>query len=213
MTTPEQQKAKILIVDDTPANIQVLGSILSPVGYTVYVAKSGEDALTKAPKIIPDLILLDVMMPGIDGFETCVELKKHDDLKETPVIYLTACSESESIVKGFDCGGVDYISKPFNSAELLVRVKTHLALKFAREEIESLKGILPICARCKKIRDDSGFWENVESYIETHSSAKCSHGLCPECEIELYGDKDWWLKVEKNQEKLKKFKEQGGTTD
>ena len=101
--------------------------------------------------------------------------------KNVPVIFLTAKSETEDIVRGFTCGAVDYISKPFHAAELLARVQTHIELKRAREEIISLKGLLPICAGCKKIRDDDGFWLRVEAYLTTHTDVELTHGLCPDC--------------------------------
>jgi len=86
----------------------------------------------------------------------------------------------------------------------LARVKTHLELKFAREELSLLRGIIPICAKCKKIRDDSGYWEHVETYVQHHSDAELTHNICPTCDEELYGDKDWW---QKKQAKLKVRKE------
>ena len=89
---------------------------------------------------------------------------------------------------------MDYVTKPFNAAELLARVKTHLELKKAREEIRTLRGILPICAHCKKVRNDSGFWEQVEVYVRNHSEAEFTHGLCPDCEKKLYGNQEWYKK-------------------
>jgi len=193
----EESKGTILIVDDAVINIEVLGSSLRNEGYEVLEAHDGEKALEVAFEHQPDLILLDVMMPGIDGYETCRELKLKSVLKNIPVIFLTVCSEERDILKGFEAGGVDYISKPFNTAELFARVNTHIELKRAREEISSLRGIIPICACCKKIRDDSGYWETVEEYVETHSDVQFSHGYCPDCEEKYYGDKDWWQKRKK----------------
>ncbi len=132
------------------------------------------------------------MMPGMDGYQVCERLKKEKTTASIPVIFLTAKSDTDDIVRGFEAGGVDYVTKPFNSAELLARVKTHLELKNAREEIKTLRGILPICAHCKKVRNDSGFWEQVEVYVRNHSEAEFTHGLCPECERELYGNQEWY---------------------
>jgi diguanylate cyclase (GGDEF)-like protein len=120
---------KILIVDDTPENIDVLRQTLAPEGYKISVAPSGEKALNIAQRVIPDLILLDIMMPGIDGFETCARIKKDPLLKDIPVIFISAKSETEDIVEGFNHGGVDYISKPFRQEEVFARVNTHLKIK------------------------------------------------------------------------------------
>lgn len=173
--------ASILVVDDNSQNLQLLGSVLQERGYDVAFAMNGKEALDYLTEELPDLILLDVMMPGMDGFEVCRDFKKVPDNKNVPVIFLTAKTETEDIVHGFECGAVDYISKPFQAAELLARVHTHVELKRAREEIISLKGLLPICAGCKKIRDDDGFWLKVETYLTTHTDVELTHGLCPDC--------------------------------
>ena len=119
-------KPKILLVDDTPENLALLMETLEPSGYQIFVATSGEKALEIAPKINPDLILLDIMMPGIDGYETCKKIKENIKLKDIPIIFLSALNSPEDKVKAFEMGGVDYISKPFNHLEVLARVKTHL---------------------------------------------------------------------------------------
>lgn len=118
--------SKILAVDDVPANLDVLSQSLEADGYNVLVATSGEAALDLVTRIAPDLILLDVMMPGIDGFETCRRLKNNADTEGIPVIFLTARSELEGVLEGFQAGGIDYISKPFQKEEVLIRIRTHL---------------------------------------------------------------------------------------
>ncbi len=118
--------AQILIVDDVPANIGPLRQPLEMAGYQVLIASSGEDALGLLQELVPDLILLDVMMPGIDGFETCRRLKADASTADVPVIFLTARDEATAIVEGFSAGGIDYIVKPFRKEEVLVRVRTHL---------------------------------------------------------------------------------------
>lgn len=135
-------KPLILIVDDTPQNIQVLGSILYDNGYNVSIASSGAGALQSVKNKIPDLILLDIQMPGMDGFEVCAQLKNRNETKDIPVIFLTALTETKSILKGFNLGAVDYITKPFNAAELTARVSTHLELKRAKEKIEAEKAVI-----------------------------------------------------------------------
>jgi two-component system sensor histidine kinase/response regulator len=125
----------ILVVDDILRNLQVIGNILEEEGYEISVATNGEEALEIVHEETPDLILLDVMMPGMNGFEVCRRLKGMEKVKEIPVIFLTAKTETEDIIKGFEIGGIDYISKPFKKEELLIRIKTHLQLKFSKEII------------------------------------------------------------------------------
>lgn len=118
--------AKILIVDDMPANIEVLRQALASKGYEIFFAASGERALKVAANASPELVLLDIIMPGMDGFETCRRLKKDESTKDIPVIFITAKSEMEDVIDGFRVGGVDYITKPFEKEEVLTRVETHL---------------------------------------------------------------------------------------
>ena len=129
--------AKILIVDDTPANLKVLRQALEPEGYSILVATNGEAALKVAQTAGPDLNLLDVQMPGIDGYETCRRLKRDEATQDIPVIFVTAQAETEAIVTGFRAGGVDYIPKPFQSEEVLVRVHTHLKIVRLAREVEA----------------------------------------------------------------------------
>ena len=128
---------KVLIVDDTPANIDVLDLFLEKEGYKISVAQSGESALDLASRISPDLILLDVMMPGIDGFETCLRLKANEKTNDIPIIFITARNEPTDIVKGFSVGGVDYITKPFSQEEVCARIHLHLKLKTLMADLEA----------------------------------------------------------------------------
>ncbi len=180
------KKGTILVVDDKAENIEILSDLLE--GYNVLAAIDGPGALRILFKETVDIILLDVTMPGMDGFEICKKIKAQNGLKQIPVIFVTARTATDDIVHGFDVGGVDYITKPFKTPELLARIRTHIELKNAREEIKSLRGILPICASCKKIRDDKGYWNQIETYISKHSEADFSHGICPDCATRLYPD-------------------------
>jgi two-component system, NtrC family, sensor kinase len=118
----------ILVVDDTPANLEVAGEILADAGYQVGMAIDGDRALNRVQTFPPDLILLDIQMPGIDGFEVCRRLKADAATASIPIIFMTALSDTDSKVRGLDLGAVDYITKPFEERELLARVKTHLQL-------------------------------------------------------------------------------------
>ena len=125
----------ILIVDDTPANLRLLARDLEERGLSVLVAQDGEDALFLAKKERPDLILLDVMMPGINGFETCRRLKQLEEVRDTPVIFMTALSDHADKLAGFTAGAVDYVTKPFDVEEVLARIQTHLTLRTMRRQL------------------------------------------------------------------------------
>ncbi|MCP5109061.1 MAG: response regulator [bacterium] len=130
-----ENKITILIVDDNPQNLKVLGNILRGNGYVPVAAQNGFQALKFLQQEKPDLILLDIMMPEMDGYGVCEKLKKDERSKDIPVIFLTAKTEPEDLVRAFEAGGVDYVTKPFNSIELLVRVKSQLDLKKAEAEL------------------------------------------------------------------------------
>ena len=135
LTKNKTNKYKILIVDDVPKNIQVVASILQNQGYSMAFAQNGPTALEQAVSNAFDLILLDIMMPGMDGFEVCRQLRMNPANKDVPVLFLTAKTETESIVNGFEAGAMDYVIKPVNESELLARVKTHLELYRSRKEL------------------------------------------------------------------------------
>lgn len=125
----------VLVVDDQPQNIKLIGTLLRN-DFHLLIADSGEKAIITALERKPDLILLDIMMPEMSGFETCISLKKHDSTKDIPIIFLTAKTETEDIVHAFEIGGVDYITKPFRSQEVIARIKTHLDLKNSKDVIK-----------------------------------------------------------------------------
>lgn len=197
----------VLAADDLPINLALLSAILHEGGYRVETAENGAVALAKAETLRPDVILLDVLMPELDGFETCKRLKEQPALRDIPVLFLTALSESEGVLKGFSLGAVDYVLKPFNPEELLARVGTHVALRravqarqaaleekdrvlaelqAALDNVKRLAGLLPMCAHCKKVRSDAGYWQQVEQYLHDRSDLCISHGICPECMREHY---------------------------
>lgn len=202
MNEENPEKTVVLIIDDSPTNLRILLKYLKTSGFDVIIAESGEKGLSELEKSLPDIILMDVMMPGIDGFETCKRVKEREECRDIPVIFMTSLSEVSDKIKGFGAGAVDYITKPFKQEEVLLRLNTHLTirrqkieilhqkkeLEKALTEIKVLKGLLPICSNCKKIRDEQGHWEPIEVYIRNHSEAKFSHGICPICAKELYPD-------------------------
>ena len=184
----------ILVADDTPSNLELVNEILGQ-EYELIIAVDGAEALALARAELPDLILLDVMMPELDGLEVCRRLKADPETAGIPVIFLTALSDGEALLQGFQAGGSDYVGKPFRPEELQVRVNTHVALKQALDReralrmgleeamtrIKKLSGLLPICSWCKKIRDDRGEWNVLEEYLSTRSEVDFTHGVCPDC--------------------------------
>ena len=168
-------------MDDTATDLDLLASILTQAGYELLISTHGPEALDLATRNLPDVILLDVLMPDMDGFEVCRQLKADPTTRDIPVLFITGQTQEEELIKGFKVGAVDYITKPFHVPELMARVKVHMDLLRARREIQILHGILPICAHCKKIRDSQGQWHPIEGYITRNSEAQFSHGLCPQC--------------------------------
>ena len=135
----EKNKYEILIVDDNPENLRVLSSLLSKEGYMIRVAKDGKQALATIGESEPDLLLLDVQMPKMDGFEVSRRIKKNKKLKEFPIIFISALGDSFNTKTGFKVGGVDYVDKPIDADEVKARVKVHLELNSRLMEIEELK--------------------------------------------------------------------------
>ncbi len=210
----------ILIVDDVYENLFILSKILDGINCEIIMASGGSKALAELVDKIPDLILLDIMMPGMDGYELCEKLKASPKTKDIPVIFLTAKTQSRDIAKGFQVGAVDYVTKPFKPVELLARVQTQLELKTARDaileknrrlkeknnelgeintelehalkEIKTLRGFLPVCSNCKKIRlidsdpKEPDAWVVLDTFFKKHTNAQLTHTICPKCSQKLY---------------------------
>jgi phosphoserine phosphatase RsbU/P len=204
----------ILIVDDSPDQQALLRSILSKAGHADLLSADSAKAAARllnldgdSPSKKIDLILMDVLMPEQDGVETCRQIKRCAHLEDVPVIMVTAKSDLTNLQQAFAAGAMDFISKPVNSIELLARVSSALLLKQemdrrknrelelrrsneelqkALKEVKVLRGLIPICASCKKIRNDGGFWQQIEEYLGEHSEAEFSHGLCQPCIKKLY---------------------------
>jgi DNA-binding response OmpR family regulator len=192
---------RILIADDDSASRIVLATFLERLGYEVVAAEDGLSAwrllqLANAPR----LAILDLMMPGIDGLELVRRVREVPSMLPPYLIMLSTRSEKVDIVAGLDAGANDYVAKPFDHGELRARVevgrrmvemRSELAAKIeqlrqAVDQIKTLKGIVPICASCKNIRDDRGFWNRVENYVRDHTEAEFSHAVCPDCMKKLY---------------------------
>jgi DNA-binding response OmpR family regulator/DNA-binding CsgD family transcriptional regulator len=168
----EQKGPTILIVDDTSIDLQVLAMILGKDGYQIAAAVEGKQALDIVGKISPDLILLDIMMPGMDGFEVCKILKASPNKRDIPIIFLTVKDEMADILSGYEAGAVDYVIKPFNSAELLARVRTHVELKKKRDNEKELISKLTIAlAEQKRVEDAlQRAHDNLERLVEERTA-------------------------------------------
>ncbi len=142
----------ILIVDDTPVNLGVVVDFLQQDGFGIRIARSGESALSRVQYDPPDIILLDVLMPGLDGFETCRRLKKDEATREIPVIFMTSLTGAEDKVKGFEAGAVDYVTKPLHQEEVLMRVKTHLRMRDLAQDLQEKNRQLETSSRIERDR-------------------------------------------------------------
>lgn len=168
LSSEDIKSCPILIVDDEPKNIQLLGNILNEKGYQVEFATNGEEALDWIETRQFDLVLLDIMMPGIDGIQVCQQLKKNQTTSDIPIIFITAKAETDSVVQGFEAGAVDYITKPFQREELLSRVHTHLSLRISQKKIaiesKKRKELLQILCHDlgNQVSGAIGVWQMIE---------------------------------------------------
>lgn len=193
---PIATKTEILVADDDPISRQLLASALEKGGHDLVAVPDGEAAWQALQaENGPRLAILDWMMPGLDGLEVCRKLRGCEPTRSTYVILLTARDSREDLLQALESGADDYIAKPFDPRELRARVEVGLRvvqlqralaervrqLEEALTRVKQLQGLLPICSYCKKIRDDSNYWQQVESYITRHSEAQFSHAICPEC--------------------------------
>jgi CheY-like chemotaxis protein len=191
---------RILVVDDSPIDRAIIVDFLTPLPCTFTVAENGEQALAMVREAPPSIILLDIVMPGKNGFQVCRELKADPATRDVPVIFLTSRSAVHDTLEGFRAGAVDYVCKPYEPEELLARVNTHIELcnriqrehalverlQKALDEVKTLSDLIPICAWCRRVRDDHGYWQQVEAYFASHGKMKFSHGVCPECQTKHF---------------------------
>ena len=228
---------EILLVEDSQTQALQLQRFLEENGYRVSIAKNGVEALRSINQNKPTIVISDVVMPEMDGYELCRQIKSDGELRKIPVILLTTLSNPEDIIMGLECGADNFVIKPYDESFLISRIlyilanlelrrdvrsemgldiffagrrhfinsdrlqildllfstyesavqknreleRTNKELKEALETIKTLHGLIPICSYCKKIRNDQGYWQQIEAYIQEHSGAQFSHGLCPEC--------------------------------
>lgn len=194
---------RVLIAEDDRFSRRLLEATLTQWGYEVLSTADGTEAWQELQQgDRPSLVILDLEMPGLDGIEVCRRVRESSDSQLPYIIFLSAWEGKNDITEGLRSGADDYVTKPFDSDELrariqvgarVVKLQEALAnrlreLEEAMSRIKQLHGLLPICASCKKIKDDKGYWSQIELYIRDHSEAEFSHGICPSCLKELYPD-------------------------
>jgi DNA-binding response OmpR family regulator len=194
---------KVLVTDDDSNILCLETMLLEEEGYEVFEATTGNACLEVVRTHHPDLVLLDVMLPDVSGLDVCRQIKTDRDLSGAFVILVSGVMVSSDYrADGLEVGADDYMIKPLASAEFLARVRSMIRIKRAEDglrekekaqqrlisdlqkalgEIKTLKGLLPICPLCKKIRDDKGYWNQLEVYISAHTDAILTHGVCPHC--------------------------------
>jgi phosphoserine phosphatase RsbU/P len=207
----------ILIVEDSRDEQELLSTRLRAAGYgSLMVADSAEAAFGILDQVNQghrtgevDLILMDIMLPGVDGLEACRRIMTTERFEGIPIIVITAKTDEKDLLAAFAAGAMDYIRKPVNPAELVARVSSALTLRAERNtrktrehelllrtqeleqalrEVKVLRRLIPICAKCKRVRTEAGNWQQLEEYIQCHSEVEFSHGVCQVCMREVYPD-------------------------
>lgn len=213
----QYEKMGILVVDDSHDVHNIVRVFLQPGGIeNLHFADSAAAAYDilgiiegGQPNLFIDLILMDIQMTGINGIDATRRIKAVSEFQDVPVLMITGDTSKESLQAAFEAGAVDYITKPINKIELVARVYSFLKLKAeidarkkrekeleeALSQIKTLKGLIPICASCKNIRKDDGFWQQIEEYVKEHSKAEFTHSMCPDCSDKFYGDQEWYKKL------------------
>ncbi|MFQ3573275.1 MAG: response regulator [Thermodesulfovibrionales bacterium] len=245
----EENKYSILVVEDSTTQAECLKYILEDQGYIVYVTSNGKEALDFLSHTKPTIVITDVIMPEINGYDLCKAIKSNEETKNIPVVLLTHLSEPDDVIMGLECGADNFITKPYDQQFLITRIryiiinkeirsinstemgieiffagKKHFitsnkiqildlllaifesslqrnreleeankALRKANENIKRLEGLIPICVKCKKIKDDMGYWRQIEEYLREKALADFTHGFCPDCLKSLYPD--YWDKI------------------
>lgn len=192
---------RILIAEDDPTSHRVLRMVLEKWGHDVVCCRDGGEAWNALSAAdAPRMAILDWMMPELDGVALVRRIREDSRLRSMYLILLTAKGRKDDLVEGLGAGADDYLVKPFNRDELAARMSVGervLGLQAqlqdrigqvedALAQIKTLRGLIPMCAGCKRIRDDGGYWQQVEAYVSEHSEARFSHGLCPECVAKHY---------------------------
>jgi AmiR/NasT family two-component response regulator len=212
-----QEHINVLIVDDDPMVIEMMVGRLDGTQYEVIGrAANGRQAVALVKELKPDVVLMDIEMPEMNGIEAS---RLITETCPTPIVILTAYQHQKIVEEAGEAGAGAYLTKP----PLLIEIERAITIAIARfkdmqqlrslnlaleesnsklqtalDDVETLSGMLPICSSCKKIRDDKGYWNQLEIYIEKHSDVLFSHGICPDCADNIYGDAPWYQKYKQN---------------
>ena len=199
------KEVKILIVDDDPDILFATARIVEKAGYRVFTASTAEECLASARENLPDMILMDVILPDMEGPELCRKVKEDPGLGSVFVVLISGMrTASEEQAEGLDAGADGYIARPISNRELTARINSMARILSAERErdrliielqkalfqVKQLSGLLPICSYCKRIRDDEGYWNHLETYLSSHSDAMFSHCICQKCAEEHFPDLD-----------------------
>lgn len=172
---------RILIAEDDAISRRVLLAQLNKLGHEVLVAEDGKQAYELYQREPVQVVITDWMMPEMDGIALCKLIRSEQKEHYTYILMLTALAGKKNYLEGMEAGADDFVAKPFDKDELHARLRAAERILSLQKEVKLLGDLLPICAWCKKVRDDQGFWSQVESYISKHTGTNFSHGICPNC--------------------------------
>lgn len=178
---------KILVAEDDMISRRVIEQQLLKLGHEVVAAEDGASGHSKFLEHEPQVTITDWMMPDVDGLELCRRIRTTERTQYAYVIMLTALSGKENYLAGMDAGADDYLTKPVDMDQLKARLRVAERILSLKQEVSTLGRLLPICAWCKRVRDDKGYWDSVESYLEQTDHMSVSHGICPTCAEKTFG--------------------------
>ena len=180
---------KILIAEDDPVSVKILQFTLQHYGHEVVTASDGAQAWEAFDRDPVRVIVSDWMMPGLDGLELCQKVRQRVKTEYTYFILLTAINTGrENLRKAMDAGIDDFLTKPLDREAILMRLRVAERILEYTTQIRQLKELIPICMYCKRVRDDTDYWDQVETYIHMHTGSQVSHGICPDCFDKKMGD-------------------------
>ena len=181
---------KILIADDELIARRLLEMTLVKLGHTVLKAEDGMSALNTFKEEHPDVLISDWVMPGLNGLDLCRAIRAQKHSRYPYIIILTSITQKQKFLEGMGAGADDFLKKPFDVDELDARLRVAERIIHLNDEVTRLSAFLPICASCKSIRDDDGYWKKLETYFREHSGIAFTHGICPECSEKYFSEMD-----------------------